>query len=70
MALLKRLAFETLVTGAARKVASSLAVVTWTQPFVLNGEVVSTITPTLYIGIAPEIGLGHEDDYQSVEVGP
>lgn len=59
--------FETLVTAAARKLASSLAVVTWTQPFVLTGEAVSTITPQLYVGIAPQIGIGNEGDY--VEIG-
>ncbi len=59
--------FETLVTAAARKLASSLAVVTWTQPFVLTGEAISVITPELYLGIAPEIGIPHVDDY--IQIG-
>jgi hypothetical protein len=59
--------FETLVTAAARKLASSLAVVTWTQPFVLSREATSAITPQLYLGIAPEIGIGNEGDY--IEIG-
>lgn len=58
--------FETLVTAAARKLASSLAVVTWTQPFVLTGEAISAITPALYLGISPEVGVGHEDDYNQI----
>lgn len=59
---------ENLVSASSRKAAASLFVVTWMQPFVLDAQGVQAITPGLYVGQAPLIGFGHEDDYTQIGV--
>lgn len=58
---------QPLITGASQRLATSLWAVTWSQPVSLEGITASPPMPlSLYVGQAPEIGLGHEGDYELV----
>ncbi|MDJ0827762.1 MAG: hypothetical protein QNJ16_19925 [Rhodobacter sp.] len=55
---------RSLVTRNTRKAAAALWAVTWTQPFVLQADPRQEIDPIVYLGQAPQIGAGHEEDYE------
>ena len=58
---------QPIVNAGMEKSRASLWAVTWVQPLVLEplpGTVPADLT--LYLGIAPEIGAGHEDDYEQI----
>lgn len=58
---------QPLITGASSGLATSLWAVTWTQPVSLEGFSIAPAVPlSLYVGQAPEIGFGHEGDYELV----
>ena len=60
----ERVAARSLVTRAEKNAAVSLWAVTWRQPVTFVATPAGETVPIqLYLGQAPDIGLGHEDDY-------
>jgi len=56
-----------LVNSAARNVTTNLAAVIWKQPIVLDPLPETEIVPIqLYVGQAPDIGSGNEDQYETI----
>jgi len=58
---------QPIVNAGMEKSRASLWAVTWVQPLVL--EPLPETEPadlTLYLGVAPEIWAGHEDDYEQI----
>lgn len=67
----EKIAARSLVTRAVKKMTTSLWAVTWTQPIVFRGEDFADAQPIeLYVGQSPDIGEGHEDDYELIGGAP
>jgi hypothetical protein len=64
----RRVRADSLITVATRSSGASLWAVTWDQPAIVafTEPAAQPLDPRLYLGLAPEIGFGHEDDYQQV----
>ena len=58
---------EPLVSAASDKAALALTAVTWEQVIAVAAfEAPLAITPEIYLGQSPQIGLGHEGDYEQI----
>lgn len=67
----EKVAARSLVTAAMKKLTTSLWAVTWEQPVVLHGQDNAAPMPIeLYVGQSPDIGAGHEGDYELIGGAP
>ena len=67
----ERLAAQNLSSSATAKAGIALWALTWSQPLAFDWTEIEdgVVPPALYLGVAPDIGADHEDDYRLVSGG-